>query len=75
MLAILPEQPTYVSLIDVDGQEDTRLRDALRRLEAFTLPGKRGVYVNVHGTTLRRALGTRDKRIYCFDLHVLAAIV
>lgn len=74
-LAILPEQPAYVSVIDVDAQEDSRVRQALHRLEAFTLPGKRGVYVTLHGTTLRRALRPRDKRIYCLDVHVLAAMV
>ena len=74
-LAILPEQPAYVSVIDVDAQEDSGVRKALRRLEAFTLPGKPGVYVSLHGATFQRLLGTRDRRIYSFDTHVLAAIV
>lgn len=74
-LALLPEQPAYVSLIDVDAQDDSRVRETLRPLEAFTLPRKQGVYVNLHGATLRRAIETRDERIYRFDVHVLAAIV
>jgi len=74
-LAILPEQPAYVSVIDVDAQEDFRVRQALRPLEAFTVPGKPGVYVSLHGATLRRLLESRDKSLYCFDVHVLAAMV
>lgn len=74
-LAILPEQPAYVSVIDVDAQEDSRVRQALRPLEAFTLPGKPGVYVSLHGATLRRLLESRDERFYSFDVRVLAAMV
>ena len=74
-LSLLPEQPAYVSLIDVHAQEDQRIRQALRPLEAFTLAGKKGVFVNVHGAALRRAMLARDERICRLDVHVLAAIV
>lgn len=74
-LMLLPEQPAYVSLIDPGDQDDVRIREAIGRLEAFTLAGKTGVYVNLHGPTLERALATRDEGIYRFDLHVLAAMV
>lgn len=74
-MKLLPEQPAYVSLIDPDDQDDLRIREAIGRLEAFTLAGKKGVYVNLHGPTLERALGTRDEGIYRFDIHVLAAMV
>lgn len=74
-LSLLPEQPAYVSLIDVEAQDDNRIREALRPLEAFILAGRNGVYVNVHGATLRRAVTAREERICRFDLHVLAAIV
>ncbi len=61
-LAILPEQPAYVSVIDVDAQEDPRIRQALRPLEAFTVPGNRAWYVSLQGGTLRRLLESRDKK-------------
>jgi hypothetical protein len=74
-LAVLPRQPTYVSIIDVEAQDDRRVRETLRSLEAFTLPGKDGVYVTLCGPTLQRAIETRDEKTYRFDVHVLGAIL
>ncbi len=74
-LALLPDQPAYVSVIDVDAQEDARVREVLRSLEAFTLPGRAGVYINLQSWSLQQAMQTVDDRIYRFDIHVLAAIV
>ncbi len=57
------------------AQADPGVRESLRWFEAFTLPRKQGVYVNLESPTLRRAVATTDARICRFDVHVLAAIV